>query len=103
MEWISVKDQLPPDKYNVLMFNGKKEVIIGFLIYEPPPVGNWATHESIYINDLVNEKIGTCTHWTPLPEAPNTSAILENSCSQDNSSDSAARASPDSFDKRPLC
>jgi len=68
--WISVKDRLPPLNENVLFFNGKKEVRFGFFRQEPPPVDNWATETSIWINDLSYEEIGTATHWMPLPEPP---------------------------------
>lgn len=69
-EWISVKDSLPPVNENVLLYGGKKEVRYGFYRPEPAPVDNWATDESIWINDLSYDEIGTASFWMPLPEPP---------------------------------
>jgi hypothetical protein len=70
MEWISVKKQLPPNKDNVIFFNGKDEVRYGFFIEEKPPINIWATENSIWMNDLSYDEIGTCSHWMPLPLPP---------------------------------
>lgn len=69
-EWISVKDLLPPVNQNVLFLNGKQEVVFGFFRPDPPPVDNWATLDSIWINDMSYDVIGNATHWMPLPEPP---------------------------------
>ena len=69
-EWISVKDRLPPLRENVLFYNGKREIRFGFFSPDPPPVDNWATESSIWVNDLSYDEIGTATHWMPLPAPP---------------------------------
>lgn len=69
--WISVKDLLPPIREVVLFFNGKREVRYGFFNPEAAPVNNWATDNSIWVDDLSYDEIGTATHWMPLPAPPN--------------------------------
>ena len=69
-DWISVKDRLPPVNQNILFYNGKKEVRYGFYRPEPSPVDNWATPDSIWINDLSYNEIGTASYWMPLPKPP---------------------------------
>ncbi len=71
MKWINVKDQLPPVNQDVLFFNGKREVRFGFFRPDPPPVDNWASETSIYMNDLSYDEIGVAMYWMPLPERPN--------------------------------
>lgn len=70
MEWVSVKDKEPPKNKVVLFFTGKKEVVYGYYKPEDPPVDNWATETTIWINDDFNTKIATASHWMPLPEPP---------------------------------
>lgn len=54
-EWISVKDRLPDEEVNVLIFNGyiKKTCLLN---------GEWLLNSK-----LQQEKT---THWMPLPEPP---------------------------------
>lgn len=69
-EWICVKNQLPPINSEIILYNGKKEVVFGIYKPESPPVENWATDDSIWIYDNCNVNIGTATHWMPLPLPP---------------------------------
>lgn len=69
-QWISVHDELPPDREEVLYFAlndmGAREIMTGHR-----EKGMW-THcclfyQTSYLNDLV-----TVTHWMPLPDYPKT-------------------------------
>ena len=62
--WISVKDRLPEDDKDVLVYDsGSKEIIMASYNSD---YDEWSTPYDYYY-DLDNDKI---THWQPLPELP---------------------------------
>lgn len=69
-EWMSVKEKIPPVKTYLLFFTGKKEICIGMFLPEPPPVDNWATENSIWVQNFTDNEIATATHWMSLPKPP---------------------------------
>lgn len=73
MEWISVKDRLPPEKTNVILFDGD-EIFCGDFHYMDFPDGRREEYWGVQACD------GQCygwyqknmiSHWMPLPEKPN--------------------------------
>ena len=85
MEWISVKDRLPDDEQDVLLFtetvetygrHKERKKIYHNIFYGYCDSGNWLTsycHGCEYIEKM-NEKFPdehiTVTHWMPLPDPP---------------------------------
>ncbi len=59
MEWISVKDRLPPCEEEFLVFS-QETIYIGSLI-------KGVIHYEIDMCDFPDK---TATHWMPLPEPP---------------------------------
>jgi hypothetical protein len=68
MEWISVKDRLPCDEQEVLVYDSKRGIHKTFFVYEPYECeeGGFDKH-GFAIMDVSFENI---THWQPLPEPP---------------------------------
>jgi hypothetical protein len=72
MEWISVKEKLPPSGKPILAIGGGYVEVV---VYRSPP-NSFATHHGGYLRDV--------THWMPLPappieQAPETSSALPRS------------------------
>lgn len=66
MKWISVKERLPKDDDNVLVFLAPTDILIGSYFFRPMMRSfTWTMHDS----DL-DEYIEDITHWMPLPEPP---------------------------------
>jgi len=79
MEWISVKDRLPEEGYNVLVYLNDGRNCGHSIAYwmENNWWGAMAMNEQnprirIYYNDGGESFLESCyvTHWMPLPEAP---------------------------------
>ncbi len=69
MSWISVKDELPPNKHEVMYFatmdNGQnKEIMIGHREDEL-----W-THCCMFYSTRYLSELVTVTHWMELPDYP---------------------------------
>ena len=62
--WISVKDRLPEDDKDVLVYDSRSKEII--MASYNSDYDEWSTPYDYYY-DLDNDKI---THWQPLPELP---------------------------------
>lgn len=70
MEWISVKDRLPPYNEEVLFVNGKNDVSVGRMMPYEPRVDLWASDDGIYFNDSIKIEWAVCKFWMPLPQSP---------------------------------
>lgn len=68
--WISVKDELPKYKKDVLFVNGKNEVSVGQRLPYQEGTDIWSTENSIYFNDRIIEELATCKFWMELPKPP---------------------------------
>lgn len=67
-EWISVKDRLPPEETNVILFDGN-EVFCGNFFFSKNKSVCWGIQSCdsfCYGNYEKNE----ITHWMPLPSSP---------------------------------
>lgn len=72
MEWISVKEKLPPQGKPVLVFNKDRGcAFIGTKwntgAYKSKTLDSWITYDIDGTNRVDPEDI---THWMPLPEPP---------------------------------
>ncbi len=70
MDWISVKDQLPEYKQQVLFVNGKNEVSLGERFPYEEGTDIWASETGIYFNDSILNEWAVCKFWMPLPQPP---------------------------------
>ena len=61
-EWISVKDRLPEEAADIIVYTTKKRIAFGYL-YD----GHFRDEEH---EIMANWNIGEVTHWMPLPEPP---------------------------------
>ena len=61
MEWISVKDRLPENENEVLIWDGNY-IEMGFMEYEDKTPVSWRNIEMIENNHI--------SHWMPLPIPP---------------------------------
>ncbi len=75
MEWISVKDKLPEDDEDVLIFNCRDGVSMGY--FDPSNVRGYYEKDGSYcITDSGWEvsyewaRLMDPTHWMPLPPPP---------------------------------
>lgn len=60
MEWISVKDRLPKDKEDVIVFSTYRGIFLNWRFN-----GEWA----IMLNPVLKVPY-PITHWMPLPDPP---------------------------------
>jgi len=82
MEWIKLKDELPPytqtrwgnrSYKDVLCFDGQS-VFQGYM--EDPRYGDsiyfrrYDEMEDTYYNEMIPSTVGNVTHWMPLPKPP---------------------------------
>ena len=58
MEWISVKDRLPPEYVKVMCYLEDGDYTVGYLFDKEENEWN------------LQSDVGTVTHWMPLPEPP---------------------------------
>ena len=73
MEWIDVKERLPPNDVYVLISRFKE--------HKKDPIGDMylvaiaCRFNSVWVDDhdgdVLSSKDGIVTHWMPLPDAPN--------------------------------
>lgn len=74
MNWISVKDRLPQEKQDVLVFERWMDIpFVGYLVKDKWHVNKefyevGGTYADGYIIGVVSQK--DVTHWMPLPEPP---------------------------------
>ena len=68
MEWISVKDRLPPDEEDVMFWRNPGGFSVGCYF---PEIEQWQDGLDVD-NDAVAEMVGAhfVTHWMPLPPPP---------------------------------
>jgi hypothetical protein len=66
MEWISVKDRLPNNVYDVLVIGKGWDDMEWHRIYFLED-GEWYTQDAELVSRMSQSKI---THWMPLPEPP---------------------------------
>lgn len=68
-EWISVKDRLPEECVDVLIFNSNHIPVVGFLTYlnKNEPI-NWTVCD--WHDSELTVEVDYVTHWMPLPKLP---------------------------------
>lgn len=54
----------------MLFVNGKNEVSVGMMMDYEEGCDIWATMNSIYFNDNLNQNTSVCKYWMPLPKPP---------------------------------
>lgn len=67
-EWISVKDKLPDELEEVLVFDGNAISTAYISWYEYDKTPRWQSDGSLSF---------TATHWMPLPNLPDDKKLLE--------------------------
>ncbi len=69
IEWISVKDKLPPngDKRLLVVIHGYREDIVPMSAVE---IANYTSEDSWILEEFTELTDMQVTHWMPLPEPP---------------------------------
>lgn len=67
-EWISVKDRLPEDKQNCIIYHNLYEPYENCGVYKSE-FKHWHNDDELGF-DIIDELGHGVTHWMPMPEAP---------------------------------
>ncbi len=70
MEWVKCSERLPEYGKDFLFISGKNEISIGEMLPYEENSEIWATDNSIYFSDHMNNEICTCKSWMNLPPLP---------------------------------
>lgn len=68
MDWISVKDSLPPD-YKEVLYCAINDTIVKDILIGHRENGVWFNCYLFYASSPLNDRVEV-THWMPLPDYP---------------------------------